>query len=473
MSQASNPPRPILLVDDEPAWLRSLALVLERSAGLNNLVLCQDSRDVAGLLAQQEFSLVLLDLTMPHLGGEALLEQLSLNAPELPVIILSGMSQLETAVRCVKLGAFDYFVKTVEEDRLCAGVLRALRIQELQQENDRLQRQVLDQPLDHPEAFAPLVTCDARMRALFRYLEAVAPSSQPVLITGESGTGKELIARSLHDLGRPRGPWVAVNAAGLDDTVFADTLFGHTRGAFTGADRARPGMIEQAAGGTLFLDEIGDLSASSQIKLLRLLQEGEYFPLGSDRPKKSSARIVVATNHDLAARQAQGSFRKDLYYRLKGHQLHLPPLRERKQDLPLLLDHFLAEAAASLGKPVPTPPPELTGLLASYHFPGNVRELRSMVYDAVSQHQSRKLSMDAFKQAMGLTDGTAPLPVAVADEPLLRFGQRLPTIEQAVQLLVDEAMHRAEGNQTLAASFLGISRPALSKRLKKSPPKRV
>lgn len=473
MNQPLNPPTPILLVDDESAWLRSLALVLERSAGLNHLVLCQDPREVMGLLTEREFSLVLLDLTMPHLGGEALLEQISQHHPELPVIILSGMNQLETAVRCVKLGAFDYFVKTVEEDRLCSGVLRALRMQELQRENDLLQRQVLAPPLEHPEAFSRFVTCNDRMRALFRYLEAVAPSSQPVLITGESGTGKELIARALHDLGRPQGPWVAVNAAGLDDTVFADTLFGHTRGAFTGADQARAGMLGEASGGTLFLDEIGDLSAASQVKLLRLLQEGEYFPIGSDRPKKSTARIVVATNHDLAARQATGHFRKDLYYRLRAHQVHLPPLHERKDDIVLLLAHFLAEAATELGKPIPTPPPELAVLLTSYHFPGNVRELRAMVFDAVSAHQSRKLSMDSFKQAMGLTEGTPPPPVGMEDEPPLRFGQRLPSIDQAVQLLVEEALQRSGGNQSLAASFLGISRPALNKRLKKTPPERV
>ncbi len=473
MTHPLNPLRPILLVDDEPAWLRSLALVLERSAGLNHLQLCQDSREVMPLLARQEFSLVLLDLTMPHLGGEALLEQLAQQHPELPVIILSGMNQVETAVRCVKLGAYDYFVKTVEEDRLCAGVLRALRMQELQRENDRLQRQVLDQPLEHPEAFTALVTRDLRMRALLRYLEAVAPSSQPVLITGESGTGKELVARALHQIGRPKGPWVAVNAAGLDDTVFADTLFGHTRGAFTGADQARSGMLVEAAGGTLFLDEIGDLSPASQVKLLRLLQEGEYFPIGSDRPRKSSARIVVATNHDLAAGQATGSFRKDLYYRLRGHQVHLPPLRERKEDIPLLLNHFLATAAAAQGKPVPTPPPELGVLLASYHFPGNVRELRAMVFDAVSLHQGRKLSMEAFKRAMGLGEGAPPPLAGPEAEPLLHFGPRLPTLDEGMELLIEEAMRRAKGNQTLAASFLGISRPALSKRLRKTAGERV
>lgn len=469
----ATPAHPILLVDDEQSWLRSLALILERTAGLSNLRLCHDSREVLGLLAAQEFSLILLDLTMPHIGGETLLEQIGQEYPGLPVIILSGMNQVETAVRCVKLGAFDYFVKTVEEDRLTAGVNRALRIRELERENDLLQRQVLGAPLAHPEAFAALVTCDAKMRALFRYLEAVAPSSQPVLITGESGTGKELVARALHSLSRPAGPLVAVNAAGLDDTVFADTLFGHTKGAFTGADQARAGMLAEAAGGTLFLDEIGDLSLVSQIKLLRLVQEGEYFPIGSDRPKKSTARIVVATNHDLAALQSAGTFRKDLYFRLRSHQLHIPPLRERRDDIPLLLEHFLTQAATEFGKPKPTPPPELSVLLASYHFPGNVRELQGMVYDAVSLHQSRKLSMDAFKRAMGFSGLPSPSAPLAGSAPLLNFGERLPTMNEALELLIEEALRRAAGNQTLAASFLGISRPALSKRLKKTDQERA
>lgn len=472
MDTPPYPLMPVLLVDDERPWLRSLSRALERSGGINNIQCCSDSREVMGILSRQEVALVLLDLTMPHLAGDELLELIRQDHPQLPLIVVSGLNQLETAVRCMRLGAFDYFVKTTEEDRLVAGVLRALRMQELQQENQRLQTSILQNRLEHPEAFAPLATGNARMRALFQYLEAVASSSQPVLITGESGTGKELAARALHRLSRPKGPWVAVNAAGVDDHVFADTLFGHTRGAFTGALQARPGMIEQAAGGILFLDEIGDLSLSSQVKLLRLLQEGEYFPVGSDRPKKSSARIVVATNLDLQEQQEAGRFRKDLFFRLKAHHLHLPPLRERPDDIPMLLDLFLEEAARELGKKKPTPPPELAVLLASHHFPGNVRELRAMVLDAVSTHGSGKLSMAAFKRAMGHSCDSAPAATSRATLPATKaitFAEQLPTIDEAIQQLIDEAMKRSQKNQTIAAGYLGISRPALSKRLKKSP----
>ncbi len=466
------PTLPVLLVDDEPAWLRTLSRALERSGGINNILCCSDSREVMGILARQEVGLVLLDLTMPYLSGEELLELIRQDHPELQLIVVSGLNQLETAVKCMRLGAFDYFVKTTEEDRLLAGVLRALRMQELQQENRRLQSSIFDEQLKHPEAFVALATGNARMRTLFRYLESVAGSNQPVLITGESGTGKELAARALHQLSRPKGPWVALNVAGIDDHHFSDTLFGHTRGAFTGALQARPGMIEQAAGGTLFLDEIGDLSLASQVKLLRLLQEGEFFPLGADRPKKATARIVVATNLDLQAQQQSGQFRKDLYYRLRSPHLHLPPLRERRDDLPLLLDLFLAEAAQELEKKKPTPPPELAVLLGSYHFPGNVRELKAMVYDAVSTHTAGKLSMATFKQTIDSSNGCAcaradnspKLPATKA----IAFAEQLPTIDEAIQQLIDEAMKRSQGIQTIAAGFLGISRPALSKRLKKS-----
>ncbi|AJE02266.1 sigma-54-dependent transcriptional regulator [Geobacter pickeringii] len=467
MSETLYPAFGVLLVDDEPAWLRSMGIALERSAGITNLVTCQESREVMGLLAAREVGLVLLDLTMPHLSGEELLARITEEHPEVAVIIISGMNQLETAVRCMQAGAFDYFVKTAEEDRIVEGVRRAIRMQELQRENREMRRRFLSGRLDHPEAFAGIVTEDPGMRSVFQYIEAVARGSQPVLITGESGTGKELVARALHALSRRKGLLVAVNVAGLDDTVFADTLFGHVRGAYTGAGEARSGMVEQAAEGTLFLDEIGDLSLHSQVKLLRLLQEGEFYPLGSDRPRRMRSRVVVATHQDLAAAQGAGRFRNDLYYRLRAHHVHLPPLRERRGDIPLLLDHFLEGAAREFGKKKPTPPKELAVLLANYDFPGNVRELKAMVYDAVSLHQGRILSMEAFKRAIGerAVEPPAERGADAAGNPF--FGlERLPTFTEVIDLLVLEAMRRAAGNQSLAARLLGVSQPALSKRLK-------
>ncbi len=236
------------------------------------------------------------------------------------------------------------------------------------------------------------------MRSTFKYIESIAVTSQPVLITGKTGVGKELIARTIHRLSGRKGTLAAVNVTGLDDTTFSDTLFDHKRGAFTGADRVRAGLIEKAANGTLFLDETGDLHPTSQVKLLRLLQEREYYPLGADVPRPSNARIVVATNRDLLALQASGTFRADLYYRLLLHRINVPPLRERRDDIPLLVEFFLQRAADELGKTKPTPPPELFILLALYDFPGNIRELQTMIFDAVSRHESWKLSLTGFKE---------------------------------------------------------------------------
>jgi DNA-binding NtrC family response regulator len=290
-----------------------------------------------------------------------------------------------------------------------------------------------------------------------------------VLITGESGTGKEAIAQAIHTLSGRNGPLVCVNVAGLDDNIFADTLFGHHRGAFTGADKARAGMIEQAGNGTLFLDEIGDLSLASQVKLLRLLQEGEYYALGSDRPKRIRARVLVATHQNLEQKQRDGAFRKDLYYRLRTHQVELPPLRRRQDDIGLLLDFFLAQAAEELGRTRPTVPKELPVLLNNYAFPGNVRELRALCYDALSQHRAGVLSMDVFRRVVGQS-GTPPEPETQTASPLFAPDQPLPTLQEAADLLVAEAMKRAQGNQSLASRLLGVSQPALSKRLKKSQP---
>ena len=457
----------VLLVDDESAWLRSLRLTLERSAGITNIMTCQDSRAVPELLERHEIGLVLLDLNMPHLGGDQLIALIAERHPEIAIIVISGMNQIESAVNCIKQGAFDYFVKTVEEDRLVSGVLRAIRMLELERQNREMSSRMLSGELKCPAAFAGIVTTDRTMHAIFSYIEAVAMSTEPLLIMGESGVGKELIARAAHTLSGCQGQLVSVNVAGLDDAVFADNLFGHMRGAFTGADQPRRGMIEEAADGTLFLDEIGDLSIASQVKLLRLLQEGEYFPLGSDRPKRLKARVVVATHQNLSLKQENGSFRRDLYYRLCTHMVHVPPLRERKGDLPPLLDHFMEEAARALGKKKPTPPRELLQLLATYSFPGNVRELKSLIYNAVSVHRDRVLSMDTFLKTIIRADSKQNQAAETHSEQNLFAGlERLPTFGEAAELLVEEAMSRANGNQTIAARLLGISQPALSKRLK-------
>jgi len=468
MTTSAYPHFAVLMVDDEVQTLNSFEMVL-RSANVNNLIRCQDSREVMPLLSRQEIEVMLLDLSMPHMTGQELLSIVANDFPEIPVIIITGSNDVDTAVRCMKSGAFDYMVKPVEKSRLISGVKRAIEIRELQRENKWLRAQVLSDKLEHPEVFSEIITNSPAMKSIFQYIEAISLSPQPALITGETGVGKELVARAIHRLSRRAGAFVPVNIAGLDDNVFADTLFGHRKGAFTGADQTRSGLVEQASGGTLFLDEIGDLSPASQVKLLRLSQDGEFFPLGSDVARRSDARVLVATNQDLEALQSSGKFRKDLYYRLCAHHVHLPPLRERREDLPLLIDYFLETASQTLGKKKPTPPRELFALLSTYHFPGNLRELQSMILDAVSSHKSGKLSMEVFKSYIRQKHPTfdidsKQLPSGQAS--LISFSEQLPTFKQAEQFLLSEAMKRAKGNQAIAAQMLGITRQALNKRLK-------
>ena len=323
--------------------------------------------------------------------------------------------------------------------------------------------------MERPEVSARIITKDKKMLAIFQYIESVARTSQPILITGETGVGKDLIARTIHIKSNLKGYFVAVNIAGLDDNMFSDTLFGHIKGAFTGAGQSRGGQIEKARGGTLFLDEIGDLTRASQVKLLRLLQEGEYLPLGQDELKKANVRIVAATNEDLWLLQRAGKFRKDLNFRLRAHHINIPPLRERKDDIPLLVDFFLTEAANALNKKKPTPPKELFALLGAYSFPGNVRELQTMIFDAVSRHKTKILSLETFKFyiAQEQENGIIPISSNPEDASLFTFFKMLPSIKKASQMLVEEAMRRAKGNQSVASRMLGISQQALSKRLKK------
>src|SRR5262245_12593293 len=464
--------RPVLLVDDEPALLRSASLLL-RAAGIEPILTLDDSRLVLSRVADDPIGAVVLDLTMPYLSGQTLLEQITAHDPGLPTIVMTATHDLETAVQCMQAGAIDYLVKPVDKHRLVASVRRALERRALQEEVGSLTEPPRCDTPQQRQAFAEIVTQNTAMQALFRYVAAIAQSPQPVLITGETGTGKELMARAIHRLTAPRGDFVAVNVAGLDDQVFSDTLFGHTRGAFTGADRPREGLITRAEEGTLFLDEIGDLAAVSQVKLLRLLQDGTYYPLGADRPRQSRARVVVATNRDVVHDVQAGTFRKDLYYRLRAHHIQLPPLRARRDDLTLLVNYCLTKAAAALHKSVPTAPLALYQLLNTYAFPGNVRELEAMVFDAVARHQGGSLSLQAFKEAMGT--GRSLLAGEPLSNPALASqsawdAEPLPTLKEAEDALIAAALRHADGNQGVAAGLLGVSRQALNKRLRRRQP---
>ncbi len=449
--------RPILIVDDEPEILLAVDTCL-RMAGMDNIITISDARDVVRQMERKIPCLIILDLNMPHINGGRLLKIVRKTYPKIPVIVLTGTIEVDTAVKCMKLGAMDYVVKPVEEERLIAAVKQALAYDDLENKVRDSRAGDLFAQIKNPGAFSHIITQDKKMHSIFHYIEAIAPSSQPVLIFGETGVGKELIAQSIHTLSKKPGKLIVVNVAGLDDNVFSDTLFGHVAGAFTGAEKARSGLIEQAGGGTLLLDEIGDLALSSQIKLLRLLQEREYLPLGSDRTRHSDARIIAATNLDLWALEKKGAFRKDLIYRLSTHTLTLPPLRRRLLDLPLLLDRFVCQAADELDKPIPELPKPLIEQMETYPFKGNIRELKSMVYDALSRYKKGPITADLFK-GLGMSGPGNGVEDHVPGP--------LPTLKEASKELVEKAMQQTRGNQSEAAVILGISQQALSKRLQK------
>ena len=464
MNEILYPRNPILIVDDEYYILLNQSGIL-KSNGMNNIITCQDSRDVMNIFAGTKIDVLLLDLTMPHISGQDLLTQIREQYPEVPVIIITGTSDVSIAVSCMKMGVFDYLVKSIEESKLVATVSRAIENQELRRENISLRNHLVRQDLEYADEFSEIVFQDDRMKAVLLYVESIAKGSQTVLITGETGVGKELVARAIHAISGRKGEFVAVNVAGLDDTMFSDTLFGHAKGAYTGAGQERKGLIGTAMGGTLFLDEIGDLEPKTQIKLLRLLETREYFSLGSDLARRTDARFIVATNQDMRKAVLEGTLRRDLYYRLHTHQVHVPPLRERLDDLPVLIDHFLKQACGEYEKDVPALPGRLLGLLRRYGFPGNVRELRSMIFDAVSRQKAGQLCLDSFELALGTGGELAHKP---GEEEILAIGSRFPTLKQATEILIDEALARSGGNQAKAAKLLGISPPALSRRLSRS-----
>ncbi len=477
----------VLLVDGDAGELAKYTSQL-RAEGISNISAFSTGEEAVRFLEKNAAALTILNVNMPDISGLDLLAMM-LDFPDVPVIVLTENNDPYMIVDAMKAGVFEYIIKSAEGKTLATVAKRALWLRELQEVNKSLKSKLLH--ADHPrsvEAFADIVTQNAKMLSLFRYIEAVADSNLPLLLTGETGVGKELFVRAIHGLSGRKGQLVPVNIAGLDDNALADTLFGHKKGAFTGAEADRKGLTEKAADGTLFLDEIGDLGFPSQVKLLRLMQEGEYYPLGSDTPVFSSARIVLATNRDLRKMQEAGDFRRDLYYRLGANEINIPPLRERMDDIPLLVEYFLQMAIDLFGIPRLEIPKGLFRLLGEYPFPGNVRELEGMIYSAAKVSKGKMLSIASIKEAIkkkmpharelrkeldraaleGLRAGVSPL-AAGPGGGLFRSNGHLPSLREVETALIKEALARAAGNKARAAKVLGISRSALSKRLTRNP----
>jgi len=477
---ASYPELPVLVLDDDETVRARLVLLLAK-AGIGNVVATGDAAEASALVLGEGVSLIFLDLFLPSDTGEALLKEFSRVSPQTPVIVVTGNEDSETVVRCMRAGAVDYLVKPIDDTRLLVSTWNALTAFELKREAEGFRERVIGGRLERPEVFEPIVTLDPGMLAIFRYIEAIARSRQSVLITGETGTGKELLARAVHEASGRGGAFVAVNVGGLDDAMFSDSLFGHRRGAFTGADTARNGLVKEAEGGTLLLDEVGDLEPRSQVKLLRLLQDGEYFQLGSDVPLRSGARVVAATTRDLSASVAAGSFRSDLFYRLQTHPIKVPPLRQRPGDIRPLVARFMSESALELGLKELVPEPGAidlaVGALANYRFPGNVRELRSIVYDAVAGAKSLRVDIPALRARIGAAEpGALEAPERGRPGtpcPELGLARSLaeglvPRLDEAEREIVKLAVDKAEGNLSKAAAMLGISRQTLYKKLKEA-----
>lgn len=458
---------PIVLVDDEHEALSLLQSILENE-GFTNVITFDDGHDLLKHLESNPAAVIVLDLMMPNISGMSLLEKIDPKKNGISIIVVTAEQQIETAIDCMKLGAIDYLMKPIILKRFMASIKRAIELYQLQEEIEAQQKiPVLKRAL--PQLVPEIITQNKAMTALIGYVGIVSQSFQPILITGETGVGKELFAKAIHTLSKRSGQFISVNVAGLDDTLFSDTLFGHKKGSFTGAFSDRDGLIKKAAKGTLFLDEIGDLNELSQIKLLRLLQENEYYPLGSDIPIQNEARLVVATNKSLKQLMVEGKFRKDLYYRLCSHQVNIPPLRNRLDDLPLLLHHFITEIGQPLGKKQLSYRKELVDLLCTYEFPGNVRELQAMVLDVVTRATTSNINIVPFKELILREKGeesSDPDHSECEDFNKVVFN-RFPTLRQAENELIRRAMEITNNNQGLAAQMLGITRQALNGRLRR------
>jgi len=461
-----NKEHSILIVDDDAAFLDGTRRALLAN-NIHKITTLQDSSQVLPIMAKCAYSVIILDWVMPNISGADLLPELTRQYPHIPVIIITGVSDLENVVSCIKQGAYDYVTKPLDTTKLVSVVQNACKNSELVTQNRQLTSYLLGEPLSNPEHFSDFVTCSERMQSIFKVIETLAGSKQSVLITGETGVGKEMIANAIHRCSGLKGKMITVNVAGLDDAMLADTLFGHKKGAYTGANESREGLIEQAKGGTLFLDEIGDLSNASQIKLLRLLQQNEYYRLGSDVLHKSDARIIAASNANFKHLLASGAFRSDLYYRISAQTLNIPPLRERREDILPLVEFFVKNTADELSITPPHLSREIRQALISYDFPGNVREMINKIQNAVMYNRTGTLTLDDFPglSAGGLHPGQIVRKIGTNQFALNGIFHSFPTVEEVETIMVSEAMALANGNRSMAAKMLGISRPTLQKRI--------
>jgi two-component system response regulator HydG len=429
-------PRPVrvLVVDDEPSLLRALEALLRRKGhevtGLESPIAATQR------LAQEDFDVALLDIKMPQLSGLELLHAVKHRRPEIEVIMMTGHATVETALQAVKAGAYDFLTKPFDDVELVArAVAKAAERKQLFDRNRELETQLRQREGVAPEG---LVGNSGGIREVTRMIEAVAYSAATVLVTGESGTGKELVARALHARSpRKAHPFVALNCGALTETLLESELFGHVKGAFTGAQRDQKGLFDAADGGTIFLDEIGDIPLATQVRLLRVLQEGEIKRVGAADSVKVDVRVIAATHRDLPKLVKAGKFREDLFYRLNVINIPLPALRERVDDVPLLAHHFLRRYAERLGKKVRTLAPEAIELLCGYRWPGNVRELENAIERAVVLCRGDAVTASDLPPAV--TGRTAPL---VRDTPA--SGDELAWLSQSYASAKEQSLRRFE-----------------------------
>ena len=440
----------ILIVEDETD-LRDLLQDDLEANGYETAVAIDGRAALARLEREQEIiDLVLTDVRMPGVRGDELLSWMRLSRPEAPVIVMTAFGSVEQAVDMVKAGAYQYLTKPFQTDELLRVIEAALVESAPQREQARLLRQL-------PKAPARIIGASRPMQELFKLISRAARSASTVLITGESGTGKELVARSIHELSERKGDFVPVNCAAIPTELIESELFGHTGQAFTGAKQARAGLFEAADGGTIFLDEVGELPIVMQPKLLRVLQEGTVRRVGADHEKTVKVRVVAATNRDLETEIRAGRFREDLYWRLNVIHLHIPPLRERPFDIPLLVEHFLNKSAEAAGRPSLNVTPEALATLTAYSWPGNARELENAIERAVALAEGASLTPDDLPERIRNSGQTAQL--------LTQARQKRLTLYELEREFILETLRLTDGNKSRAAELLGCDRRTLHRKL--------